>query len=410
MIPPCPGPSLSRRSALLGLGAAVTLGRASLALASAPTQRRLVVVILRGAMDGLAAVVPYGDPALAALRAPLLPGGPGTQGGLLDLGGFFGLHPALSGLHGLYAAGELLPVHAVAGHYRTRSHFEGQDCLESGADQRMTSGWLNRVVAALPVPNTPGGEALAMGVTLPLLLRGAAPVGAYAAGSLGQPEPELYARLVALHRADPVTGPALAAGLRERGFSDSVLHAALATPGAADPGAARGAPAGAFVTLAEAAGRLLAAPGGPRIAALELGGWDTHEAQPGRMTPPLRQLDSGLLALRAALGAAWRDTAVLCMTEFGRTARVNGTGGTDHGTGTVALLAGGAVRGGRVLADWPGLGAGRLLEDRDLQPTLDLRALAKGLLAGHLGFGAAALGKVFPGSGDVAPVARLLRV
>ena len=397
--PPPPAPALSRRSALLGLGAAFTLGRASLALAGAPTDRRLVVVILRGAMDGLAAVVPYGDPALAGLRAPLVPGRPGEPGGLLDLGGFFGLHPALAGLHGLYGAGELLPVHAVAGHYRTRSHFEGQDCLESGADQRMTSGWLNRVVANLPPAATPAGEALSVGVSVPMLLRGPAPIGAYVPGSLGQPQPELYARLLDLHRVDPVTGPAIAAGLRERGFSEVVLRTPEAAP----------VPAGAFVTLAGAAGRLLAAPDGPRIAALELDGWDTHEAQSARMTAPLRQLDAGLLALRTALGDAWRHTAVLTMTEFGRTARVNGTGGTDHGTGTVAFLAGGAVAGGRVLADWPGLGSGRLLEDRDLAPTVDLRALARGLLASHLGLSPVALARVFPGSEGVGAVSQVLR-
>ena len=153
-------PFLTRRTALLGLGAAWTLGGASLALAAAPTDQRFVVVILRGALDGMAAVVPYGDRDLATWRPELVPGAPGSENGMLDLGGFYGLHPALAGLHDMYSAGELLPVHAVAGHYRSRSHFEAQDYMESGADQRMTSGWLNRVVAALPanaLNRSPGG-------------------------------------------------------------------------------------------------------------------------------------------------------------------------------------------------------------------------------------------------------------
>ena len=206
--------------------------------------------------------------------------------------------------------------------------------------------------------------------------------------------------MLALNHADPVIGPALAEGLKERGFAAAAL---------ADAPQAGGPPSGGFPTLAGIAGRLLARPDGPRIAALEIDGWDTHAAQNARLAAPLRQLDAGLVALRDGLGEAWRDTVVLTMTEFGRTVRVNGTKGTDHGTGTVAFVAGGAVQGGRVLADWPGLAQGRLLDDRDLAPTTDLRALAKGLLVAHLGLGAAALGRVFPDSAEARPVAGLLR-
>ncbi|MBV9778215.1 MAG: DUF1501 domain-containing protein, partial [Acetobacteraceae bacterium] len=164
-----------------------------------------------------------------------------------------------------------------------------------------------------------------------------------------------------------------------------------------------------FATLARAAGEMLARPDGPRVAALELDGWDTHAAQPARLDAMLRQLDAGLTVLREALGPSWRQTAILCMTEFGRTVRVNGTRGTDHGTGTVALLLGGAVAGGVVRADWPGLGPGRLFEDRDLAPTTDLRAVAKGVLARHLGVPSGALAAVFPGSAAVAPMSGLIR-
>ena len=396
---------VTRRSALLGLVAAWSLGPASLALAAPPAapgplrDRRFIVVILRGALDGLSAVVPYGDPDLAGWRAPLLPPQPGQPEGLLDLGGFYGLHPALEGLHRLYAAGELLPVHAVAGGYRSRSHFEAQDYLESGADQRLTSGWLNRAVGAMPVdPNAPEGDGLAVGLSMPLLLRGPTRIGAYSPEAGQSPSPDLYARIAALNSSDRLTGPAIAQALSDRGFTASTL-------GSATPG--RGA--GAFPLLAATAGHLLAAEHGPRIAALEIGGWDTHAGQKQRLQQPLTQLDAGLMALRDGLGVAWRDSVVLVMTEFGRTVRINGTGGTDHGTGTVAFLAGGAVAGGRVGGTWPGLGQSRLLENRDLAPTTDLRGLAKGVLSAHLGIASQALDRIFPGSRDISPVGGLVR-
>ena len=392
--PPRPTPPHrwpTRRAALLGLGGAISVGRAALAVADAATERRFVVVLLRGGLDGLAAVVPYGAPELAGLRAPLLPPPPGQPNGLLDLGGFWGLHPALAGLHPLYQAGEVLVVQAVAGDSRSRSHFEAQDSLELGAAARaavnsLRSGWLNRVAGLLPRPPE-GGTALAVGDVAPLLLRGPAPVGTWMPRGFPPSPPELYARVAAMHRDDPATGPAIAAGLRERGFTAAVLA------GAEAPGDRF-----AFPALAEAAGRLLAAPDGPRLAALELGGWDTHTAQANRLAGPLRQLDAGLVALKSGLGAAWAETVVLVVTEFGRTVRVNGTGGTDHGTATAAFLLGGRVAGGRVLVDWPGLAAGKLFENRDLQPTRDVRALAKGVLAAQLGLDDAALATVFPGA------------
>ncbi|HEY2619886.1 MAG TPA: DUF1501 domain-containing protein [Acetobacteraceae bacterium] len=389
-------PYLSRRSALLGLASAVALGRVSLALADAPTDKRLVVVILRGALDGLSAVVPYGDAALAGLRGALVPPAPGQDGGMLDLGGFYGLHPTLANLHAMYQAGEALAVHAVAGPYRVRSHFEAQDYLESGADHRMTSGWLNRAIEALPRPAT-DGEPLAIGVSVPLLLRGPAAVASWAPHGTAALDADLYARVAALNQGDRLLGPAIAEGLRERGFSATVMSGD-------EPPQNRYA----FPALAKAAGEMLRAENGPRIAALEIGGWDTHTAQMQRLGGVLRQLDAGLAALKAGLGEAWRQTAVLTMTEFGRTVRMNGTGGTDHGTGAVAFVLGGAVAGGRVVAEWPGLGSGRLFEDRDLQPTCDLRSVAKGLLTQHLGLGPSALATVFPDSSAVGPIPRLV--
>lgn len=391
---------ITRRASLLGLSAIVTGGRAALAVAPAATERRFVVVLLRGALDGMAAVVPYGDPALRALRGELAPPEPGQPDGLLDLGGFFGLHPALANLHGLYQAGELAVIHAAAGPYRVRSHFEAQDCMECGADHRMSSGWLNRVVAALPDAGAHShGVALALNASVPLLLRGAAEVANWAPHGFSQPAPDLYAAIAALNQDDPLLRNAIREGMQARGFGERVMG-----------GEGQGKDRYSFAALARDAGAWLRAPDGPRIAALEIGGWDTHANQVARLRGPLQQLDAGLAALKDGLGAAaWQQTAVLVMTEFGRTARINGTRGTDHGTGAVAFVLGGAVAGGRVVADWPGLAPGRLFEDRDLAPTTDLRSVAKGMLAGHLGLDGTVLERVFPGSDAAAPMPGLLR-
>jgi uncharacterized protein (DUF1501 family) len=392
--------TLERRSFLLGLGGAMAIGSTRLALAQGPAgEKRLVVVLLRGALDGLAAVAPYGDPGFATLRGPHAPPEPGQEGGTLDLGGFFGLHPALPRLHDLFISDQALVLHAIAGPWRSRSHFEAQDLLECGTTQRLPDGWLNRALAAMPAEAA--GEArrgLALGIDVPLLLRGPVRVGSFASQARARPDTYILAALARMHRSDRELGPAFAEGLRSRGFSSGVL-AGLEPP---PPGT------NGFVTLAGSAARLLAEPRGPRVAALELGGWDTHATQGPRLTGALRVLDEGLEALRAGMGAAWSQTAVLVMTEFGRTARINGTQGTDHGTAGVAFLLGGAIRGGRVLADWPGVGPGRLFENRDLAPTLDLRRVAKGLLADHLGLDAAALLRAFPNSRDATPLPGLV--
>lgn len=398
---------LNRRTALLGLTAAVSLGPASLALAPAGTDRRLVVILLRGALDGLAAVQPYGDPDLARWRGALLLPEPGQAEGLLDLGGKFGLHPALGGLHELYRNGEALILHAAAGPWRSRSHFQAQDDLESGAAQRLASGWLNRAILALPSPPARGGpagdavgRAVAVGTAMPLLLEGPARVASWAPSRFGAPAPDLYARLAALNRSDPVLGPAIAEGVRSRGFATRVMDE--------DDGSAL-RERNTFPALAAAAAELMAAPDGPRIAALEIGGWDTHADQNARLAQPLRQLDAGIVALKSRLGPLWAGTVVLALTEFGRTVRANGTKGTDHGTGTVAFAAGGAIAGGRVVGDWPGLSEQALFEDRDLQPTTDLRALIKGVLAAHLGLSEPALAQVFPDSAGAGAIRGLVR-
>ncbi len=387
---------IRRRTALLGLAAGWVLGRSSLAFAGAPggpDDPRFVVIILRGALDGLAAVTPYGDADLRTYRRDLVLPEPGQEGGLLDLGGFYGLHPSLRTLHALYGEGQVLPVHAVAGHYRSRSHFEAQDYLESGADDRLNSGWLNRAVSVLQgKANRPDGYGLAMGLTVPLLLRGAARVGSYAPAGSQHPGDDLYSQIAALNASDPVTGPAFRNGLKARGFSEAA-GAGTGMPSPAD----RSRKPDAFTRLSAAAGQMLAQPRGPRVAALEIGGWDTHAGQAGRLAGPLAQLDRGIGALRQNLGENWKRTVVLALTEFGRTVRMNGTGGTDHGTGTVTFLAGGAVAGGKVDGTWPGLRSGQLFENRDLAPTTDLRAVAAGILCDHLRLPLHAVATVFPG-------------
>lgn len=383
---------VGRRSLLLGLGGAFALGGARVAFAQAAGDARLCVVLLRGALDGLSAVPAYGDAGFTAVRGALALPEPGREGGVLDLGGRFGLHPRLAAIHGLYREEQALVVHAVAGPWRTRSHFDAQDFLESGAVQRIDSGWLNRALGALPQARGQGARTgLAVGTDVPLLMRGAVPVANYAPQLPRTPEPDLYARIAALSAGDPLIGPAIAQGLRERGYTAATIgEAAVMQRG--------GGAGGAFQQLARAAGRLLAAADGPRVAAFEIGGWDTHAGQAARLPGPLGVLDDGIAALRDALGPAWRRTAVLVVTEFGRTVRINGTGGTDHGTGGVAFVLGGAVAGGRVAGTWPGLAPGQLFEGRDLAPTTDLRALAKGLLRDHLRLPAQAVARAFPGS------------
>ncbi|WP_119417970.1 DUF1501 domain-containing protein [Desertibaculum subflavum] len=369
-----------------------------LVLAAAPTERRLAVVVLRGAWDGLAVVPAYGDPAFAGLRGALDMGRPGGVEAPLDLDGFFGLHPALEPLIGFWRQGELLPVHAVATTHRGRSHFEAQDELEAGMPRVVgrADGWLNRALGELPSP-ADRRLALAVGPSMPLTLRGEAPVASWAPSRMPTPSADLMTRIAALWQQDAELGPALAEGLKAQSMAGEVLS------GDERMGGGRGA--GAFVAIARAAGGFLAADRGPRIAVLDIGGWDTHSAQGtvrGRLVQSLAPLGAGITAMAAELGPAWRNTVVLCVSEFGRTAAPNGTGGTDHGTGGLALLVGGAVKGGRVLADWPGLGRGALFEGRDLKPTLDTRAVYKAVLRDHLGVDVPAIErKVFPDTATI---------
>jgi uncharacterized protein (DUF1501 family) len=370
----------SRRRLLQGMLSLPLVGTGSLRSAFASgaftADARLVTVILRGGLDGLWALPPHGDPDYSRIRAELGPGAPGGRNGALDLDGTFGLHPNLRWLHGRWQAGELLPVHAVATPYRRRSHFDAQNVLEIGAASadRTGEGWLNRVLPALGADAVePGSEAaVAVGTSVPLLLRGPAPVAAWSMDGLPDPDGDTLARLQALYAGDEFLGPRLEAALAAD---------AMAGASAAGEGEVRGR---REPELARAAGRMLAHEDGPRIATLDFDGWDSHAAQDA-MRWRLRVLDQALATLQEGLGPAWSRTVVMVVTEFGRTVAPNGTGGTDHGTGGAAFLLGGAVRGGRVLADWPSLAPAALRDGRYLRPTLDLRAVFKGVLGDHLG-------------------------
>jgi uncharacterized protein (DUF1501 family) len=380
---------------------------------------RLLVVVLRGALDGLAAVAPVGDPDWVALRGDnaLRLDGPAPG---LRLNDFFALNPAMPNLHRLYSAGEASIVHAAASPYRERSHFDGQDVLESGlaAPGSADTGWLNRALAATePVGRVDAaasvggggnGKAFAVGPITPLVARGPAPVLSWTPPRFEPAADDTLMRLLELYRHTDVE---MARALEER-----IGLAAIARAGGMDTGQTR--PAGAaqvrayFAESAGSAAKFMAQPDGPRVGALAFDGWDTHAnegAVNGRLAALLGALDGAIAAIETNMGPAWRESVVAVITEFGRTARINGSDGTDHGTGTIALLAGGAVRGGRVIADWPGLKEADLREKRDLKPTTDLRAVLKGVLRDHLRVPDAALaGTVFPDSAGARAVSGLV--
>jgi uncharacterized protein (DUF1501 family) len=370
---------------------------------------RFLVMVLRGALDGLAAVPPVGDPDWVRLRgdeALTLNGATPA----LTLNGFFALNPAMPNLQRLYRAGQATIVHAVASPYRERSHFDGQDVLESGLTKPGSgdSGWLNRTLAVLqPDGHVGGKKAFAVGPVTPLVVRGSAPVLSWTPPKLPPASDDTVMRVLDLYRH---TDPALAHALEERidlsaiarqGGLDMHAHKAMG-PHPQVPG---GAVRDYFAQAASAAGKFMARDDGPRIGALAFDGWDTHAAEGatrGRLALLLGALDGAMAAIESGMGPAWKETVVAVITEFGRTARINGTDGTDHGTATVALLAGGALKGGRVIADWPGLSEASLYQDRDLKPTTDLRAILKGVLRDHLRVEERALAQtVFPGSTGV---------
>ncbi len=381
---------IARRQLLsaAALGAGALFVAPGLALATVATDRRFVFIIQRGAADGLDILRPTGDPAFAALRGRLVgEAAPGTR-----LDAMFTLHPALVEMAQMYAAGQALFVHAVASPYRDRSHFDGQNVLETGGAQPyvVRDGWMNRLVAMLP---RSGEEAIAIAPTVPTALRGPVQVASFAPSALPHAADDLMTRVTALYDADPQLHGAWAAALETKGLAADI--------GPRQDPASLGRLTASFLTKSN----------GPRIAMLETLGWDTHNAQPGRLGNQLKNLDALIAAMRDGLGAAWATTTVLVATEFGRTVAVNGTGGTDHGTGSVAMLAGGAVKGGRVIADWPGLATANLYDQRDLRPTTALDALIAGAVAESLTLDPARVGRsLFAQATTQRPITGLLRV
>lgn len=375
------------RSATLGGAFAALAPR--MAFAAAATERRFVFIIQRGAADGLGTLAPVGDPAFAGLRGAMA--NDFAQGIKLD--GMFTLHPNLATVGGLYKGGEALFAHAVASPYRDRSHFDGQNVLETGgkAAYEVKDGWLNRLLSILPPDQA---RAIAVAATVPMALRGTREVGSYAPSNLPDASDDLMQRVSMLYQGDQQLH-----GLWAEAMQTRMLTGDLAAGG--------GANAAATGTLAA---KLLTPANGARIAMIETGGWDTHTAQSARLGAQLKGLDAMIAALKTGLGPLWGQTMVLVATEFGRTAAVNGTNGTDHGTAAVTMLMGGAVKGGRVLADWPGLAQANLYEARDLKPTTQLDAVIGGAVAGHFGVDPGrVMPALFPASARVTAVEGLVR-
>jgi uncharacterized protein (DUF1501 family) len=396
----------SRRRLLLG-GAALAAGAMlpDVLFAHTGGSARLVVVILRGALDGLAAVPPYADPAYAGLHRELAIAAPGVDGAL-TLDGTFGLHPSLSFLHERYLADELVVFHAVASPYRDRSHFDGQNVLENGLTKPIgaADGWLNRALTALTRGvGQPAERAAAISQNVPLILRGNARVISKSPQTAPDVDEELLARLADLYSKDDWFSARLNEAVQTEKLSDGDGSLMDARPAGRDR----------VSSAARMAAILMRSVGGPEVAVFEASGWDTHANQggvTGTLAQRLTGLDKALRALADELGPLWAQTAVLVVTEFGRTAAMNGTRGTDHGTGGCAFLAGGAVRGGRVIADWPGLAHSALLDNRDLRPTLDLRSVFKAVLDEHLRIDAKTLAtRIFPDSSGARPLQGLIR-
>lgn len=390
---------MDRRRFVRGMcvGGLATFAAPLVTFAQAPTRGKLVFVLLRGGFDGMAALIPVGDPSYAGLRGAMAYG----RGDVPTLDGTFGLAPGLAPLRAFWDAGELVAVHALAIPYRTRSHFDGQAVLETGLDKPVgaSDGWLNRVLQVMDGERS--GIAVAAG--MPRSLAGPHPVLSWSPTELGSVEEAYVDRLHVLYRRD--------ARLQDRFEAALQLQHLQEEEGMApDMGIRRGA--GAQLTpVMEATARFLRDPLGPNIAAVEFSGWDTHANQGmsgGALDRQLGRLADALTSFKSEMGLGWGDTTVVVMTEFGRTARPNGTGGTDHGTAGAAFVLGPGVAGSVVLADWPGLGQRDLYEGRDLRPTLDTRALLKGVVSGVFDLTAAQVGRIFPGSEGVRPVTGLL--
>lgn len=399
---------LSRRRLLQGMGSLAAVSMFSgirVAFAAAPVEQRFIFIILRGAMDGLNAIPPYGDRDYQSAR----------NGLALDascytpLDHFFGAHNNLAAFTGMFRSGEAIAVQAVASPYRERSHFDAQDVLESGGllPHALKDGWLNRALALYGAQGDKLG--LAVGQTIPLTLQGDIPVATWAPSAQGLPDDTMMMALDRLYQHDPLFHMALSQAASVHTIADGDLNGMKQAGGNKNMQNKQ-----VFAQTAQAVAKILSDPRGPRLATIEINGWDTHAGQgkdKGPLANNLAALDATFDGLKTALGEHWGKTVVLAATEFGRTVAQNGTGGTDHGTASCAFLAGGALNGGRIIAQWPGLGGNNLYQNRDLAPTTDLRQVAKAILIDHLQLEQAAVEqRVFPNSGEFRPVEGIIKV
>lgn len=386
---------MNRRELLRNMcyAGAATYVAPHVSFAQVKPSRRLVFVLLRGGFDGLAAVVPYGDQDYRALRGTFA----FNESELTPLDDTFGLAPGLSALRPLWESSEMAVVHAMAIPHRTRSHFDGQAVLESGLDRPVGSsdGWLNRLLQVMSGQRS--GIAIAAG--MPLSLTGQFQVQSWSPTELGSVDEAFLERLAILYRADERLHGRFESALQQQDLVGE------------EPMARGRARRGAITPLMQAAARILRQEQGPNIAAMEFSGWDTHANQGlagGALDRLLGQLAEGLVAFRTEMGGAWQTTTVVVMTEFGRTARPNGTRGTDHGTAGAGFVLGPALSRSQVFADWPGLAPSALYEGRDLRPTIDTRAVLKAVVAGTFDLSSAQLDRVFPNSSGVRPLATLI--
>ncbi len=375
------------------LGGLATFGLPIVNFAQANPSGRVVFVLLRGGFDGLAAVVPYGDPAYRTLRGSFA----FDESDLVELNDTFGLAPGLAPMRALWEANELAVLHAMAIPYRTRSHFDGQAILETGIDRPIGSsdGWLNRLLQVMAGQRS--GIAIASG--MPRSLTGSFNVQTWSPTQLGAVDDAYLDRLSSLYRTDRVLYGRFEAAVQQQNLVGE------------EPMAGGGARRGGITPLMQATAKILRQEDGPNIAAVEFSGWDTHANQGlggGALDRLLGQLAEGLIALRTDMGAAWSKTTVVVMTEFGRTARPNGTRGTDHGTAGAGFVIGPTVARSTVFADWPGLGDRALFEGRDLRPTLDTRAVLKGVVSAAFDLTPAQVDRVFPGPSAVRGIEEIM--
>jgi len=402
-----PATSLSRRAfirraAILSASGIVLLSPHAWAARSLDTtsKRRLIVVFLRGAVDGLNVVAPHGEPAYYDARPTIAIGRTGADGGLVDLDGHFGLHPALAPLESQWRDGTLAFVHACGSPDPTRSHFDAQDFMESGTPGIKTTqdGWLNRALAVIPGTHGPT-EALSLGPTVPRILTGKLPVanialGRAAARPMPMDRPVIEAAFDRLYAGNDSISRAYREGreARKRLMSELADDMAQANGGAPSPDG--------FSDDTDRLARLIERDPTIRVAFMALGGWDTHineGAANGQLAGHLKPLGEGLASLAKRVGPSYQDTVILVISEFGRTMRENGNGGTDHGHGNVMWVMGGPVKGGKVYGKWPGLSPGSLYQERDLAVTTDFREPIAAVLRSHLQFSDAQIDRVFPG-------------